>query len=103
SFPSLELLVCGGVARPKTPGLKPASGLHGATNTGARGGNRQAKETKRDGTDGGESERSIVPRSRGNATQRTPGREGGAGSRARWRETWRVHRNPIPCQRNNNE
>jgi hypothetical protein len=28
-------------------------------------------------------------------------REGGAGSRNRWRETWPVHRNRIPCSRNN--
>jgi hypothetical protein len=39
-----------GLPDPKTPGLKSASDLKGATNTGARGGNRHAKETKRGGT-----------------------------------------------------
>ena len=87
----------------KPRAVKPASDLNGVTNTGARGGNRSAKETKRNGTGGGESERFIVPLSQGNATQRTLGRKGGAGSRGRWRETWRVHRNPISCQQNNNE
>jgi hypothetical protein len=29
-------------------------------------------------------------------------REGGAVSHNRWRETWRVHRNPWTCPRNNN-
>ena len=57
-----------GLPDPKTPGLKSASDLTGATNTGARGGNRRVKETKRDGTGGGESERSIVLLSQGNAT-----------------------------------
>src|SRR5215217_2436145 len=46
---------------PNTPGPKPASGLCGATNTGARGGNRLAKATKWDGKDGRESERPVVP------------------------------------------
>ena len=39
---------------------------------------RRAKETERGETEGGESERLIVPRSRGNRPERTPGREGGA-------------------------
>ena len=82
---------------PKTPGPKSASGLVGATNTGARGGNRRAKETKRGGKDVRESEHLIVPLKPGNAIQRTRWREGGAESRNRWRETWRVHWNSIPC------
>ncbi len=32
----------------------------------------------------------------------TPWREGDAMSSHRWRETWRVHRNPWPCPRNDN-
>src|ERR1035441_7967546 len=78
-----------GLPDPKTPGRQAGVGLEGATNTGARGGNRRVKETKRGGTGGGESERLIVLSSQGNATQRTLGREGGAGSRGRWRATWR--------------
>src|SRR5215469_8117542 len=35
----------GGWPDPNTPGPKPASGLCGATNAGARGGNRLAKAT----------------------------------------------------------
>src|SRR6516165_1374267 len=58
---------------PNTPGPKPASGLCGATNTGARGGNRLAKATKWDGKDGRESERSIVPRKPGNSCREDPG------------------------------
>ena len=87
---------------PKLPGPKSASDLAGGTKTGARGGNRPAKETKRDGKGGRESEHFIVPRNRENVTLRIPRREGSAGSRDCWRETWRVHRNPIPCPRNNN-
>ena len=55
-----------------TPGPKPASGLAGA-NTGARGSNRLAKETKWDGKDGRDSERSIVPLKPGNACRADPG------------------------------
>src|SRR3954447_23823598 len=58
---------------PNTPGPKPASGLCGATNTGARGGNRLAKATKWDGKGGRESERSIVPVKPGNSCREDPG------------------------------
>ena len=47
---------------------------------------RQAKETKRGGRDGQESEHSVVPVKRGNTPQRTPWREGSAGSGNRRRE-----------------
>ena len=47
---------------------------------------RQAKETKRGGRDGQESEHSVVPVKRGNSLQGTPWREGGAGSGNRRRE-----------------
>src|SRR5262249_19485308 len=57
---------------PNTPGPKPASGLCGATNRGARGGNRLAEATKWDGTDGRESERSIVPLKPGNSCHEDP-------------------------------
>ena len=57
---------------PNTPGPKPASGLCGATNTGARGGNRLAEAMKWDGTDGRESERSIVPVKPGNSCREDP-------------------------------
>lgn len=40
---------------------------------------RQAKETKRGGRGGQESEHSMVPRKRGNPPQGTPWRERGAG------------------------
>src|SRR5262249_37511480 len=58
---------------PNTPGPKPASGLCGATNTGARGGSRLAKATKWDGKDGRESERTIRPRKPGNSCGEHPG------------------------------
>ena len=57
---------------PNTPGPKLASGLCGATNTGARGGNRLAKATKWGGKDGRESERSIVPVKPGNSCRGNP-------------------------------
>ena len=38
----------------------------------------------------------------GELDRRTPRREGDAVSNNRWRETWRVHRNPWTCPRNNN-
>ena len=37
----------------------------------------------------------------GEPTEGTPRREGDAVSNNRWRETWRVHRNPWTCPRNN--
>jgi hypothetical protein len=92
----------GEVPDPKLPGPKSASDLAGCTKTDARGGHRHAKETKRAGTGGRESEHLIVPRNRENVTLRIPGREGGAGSGVCWRETWRVHWNPWTCPRNNN-
>jgi len=58
---------------PNTPGPKPASGLCGATNTGARGGHRLAKATKGDGKDGRESERPIIPVKPGNSCREDPG------------------------------
>src|SRR5262245_23616393 len=84
---------------PNTPGPKPASGLCGATNTGARGGNRLAKATKWDRKDGRDSERSVVPLERGTRAARTRGREGGASSRGRGRATARGHRTSIRCPR----
>src|SRR5262245_45482343 len=63
---------------PNTPGPKAASGLCGATNTGARGGNRLAKATKWDGKDGRESERSISTAEAGELVPREPG--GGKGA-----------------------
>ena len=47
---------------------------------------RRVKGTKRDGTDEQESEHSVVPRKRGNAPERTPWREGDAGTWTRWRD-----------------
>ena len=47
---------------------------------------RRAKATKRGGTEDQESEHLVVPRKRGNAPVRTPGREGGAGAWTRWRD-----------------
>jgi hypothetical protein len=47
---------------------------------------RQAKETKRGGRGGQETEHSVVPGKRGNPPQGTPWREGGAGSGNRGRE-----------------
>ena len=47
---------------------------------------RRVKGTKRGGTDEQESEHSVVPRKRGNAPERTPWREGDAGSWTRWRD-----------------
>ena len=61
-----------GLPDPKTPGRQVGVGLEGATNTGARGGNRRVKETKRDGTGGGESERFIVPWKPGNSCRENP-------------------------------
>ena len=38
----------------------------------------------------------------GELDRRTPRSQGDAVSNNRWRETWRVHRNPWTCPRNNN-
>jgi hypothetical protein len=62
---------------------------------------RQTKATKCGEMGGRESERPIVPMKRGNHTEGTPRREGDVVSNNRWRETWRVHRNPWTCPRNN--
>jgi hypothetical protein len=85
----------------KAPGPRPASGLDGA-NTGARRGIVTRSTTKRDETVRRESERPIVPLKPGNPPAGTRGREGGAGWRKHWRETWPVRRNREPCARNNN-
>src|SRR3954447_12625684 len=55
----------------------PATGTDGDEHRSQRW-YRQAKETKCGEMDGRESERLIVPASRGNRPERTPGREGGA-------------------------
>ena len=47
---------------------------------------RCVKGTKRDGRGEQESEHLVVPRKRGNAPERTPWREGDAGSWTRWRD-----------------
>ena len=54
----------GEVPDPKLPGPKSASDLVGRTKTGARDGNRHAKETKRVGMGARESEHLIVPLNR---------------------------------------
>ena len=56
---------------------------------------RQAKETKRGEKGGGESERLIVPLSRGNRPE-GPGEGRGRRVMNRWRETCRVRRDPRP-------
>ena len=66
------------------------------------GGIGRAKATKRGEMDGGESERLIVPLRPGNRSEGTRRREGDAVSGHRWRETWRVLRNPWRCSRNDN-
>ena len=66
------------------------------------GGIGRAKATKRGEMDGGESERLIVPMRPGNRSEGTRRREGDAVSGHRWRETWRVLRNPWRCSRNDN-
>ena len=61
---------------------------------------RNVKGTKRGGMDEQESEHLVVPRKRGNAPERTPWREGDAGSWTRWRDRWRGHRPPRPSPHN---
>ena len=60
----------------------------------------EGNEVRRDGRQGVGAPHSTVEA--GEPTRGTPRREGGAGSWNRWRETWRVHRNPWTCPRNNN-
>ena len=69
---SLITGLCRGCQTRKPRAVKSASDLTGATNTDARGGNRRAKATKRDGTGGGESERFIVPWKPGNSCRENP-------------------------------
>ena len=59
----------------------------------------EGNEVRRDGRR--ESERLIVPMKRGNRP-RDPVEGRGRRVTNRWRETWRVHRNPWTCPRNNN-
>lgn len=60
----------------------------------------RVKETKPEETGDRESERSIVPRNRGNLLQGIPGREGSAITWNFWRERWREYQVPKPSQRN---
>jgi len=58
-----------------------------------------------EGNEAGRDERRGVGASRstdeaGELDRGTPRREGDAASENRWRETWRVHRNPWTCPRN---
>jgi hypothetical protein len=60
----------------------------------------EGNETRRDGRQGvGASHSSDEA---GELDRRTPRSEGDAVSNDRWRETWRVHRNPWTCPRNDN-
>jgi|SRR5215831_4935527 len=60
--------VGGELPNPKTPGPRPASGLEGDTNTGARGGIAKRRTTKRGEKDGGKSEYFILLSNQGNRT-----------------------------------
>ena len=61
---------------------------------------REGNETRRDERPGvGASHSSDEA---GELDRRTPWSEGDAVSNDRWRETWRVHRNPWTCPRNDN-
>ena len=83
----------------QAPGLP--SGLRGAKpQTHRVVSPSEGNEARREG--GRESERSIVTAVGGTAPEGTPAREGSACSSNRWRETCQVHRNLIPCQRDNN-
>jgi hypothetical protein len=79
---------------------RPALRPDGRYETATQGWYRQAKETKCGGMGGRKSEHPTVPWKQGNSSQRTLWREGDAESSNPWRETWRVHRNSQPCQRN---
>jgi len=60
----------------------------------------EGDEVRRDGRQGvGASHSSEEV---GELDRRTPRSQGDAVSNDRWRETWRVHRNPWTCPRNNN-
>jgi len=60
----------------------------------------EGNEVRRDGRQGVGAFHSNVEA--GELDRRTPRSEGDAVSTDRWRETWRVHRNPWTCPRNNN-
>jgi len=60
----------------------------------------RVKATKPEETGDRESERSIVPTSRGNLPQGTLKREGSAIAWNFWRERWREYQVPKPSQRN---
>ena len=60
----------------------------------------EGNEGRRDGRTGVGAPHSTVEV--GEPFRGTRRREGGAVSRGRWRETWRVHRNPWTCPRNDN-
>ena len=59
----------------------------------------EGNEVRRDGRQGVGASHSNVEA--GELDRRTPRSEGDAVSTDRWRETWRVHRNPWTCPRNN--
>jgi hypothetical protein len=54
------------------------------------------------GTGREESECLMVPMKQGNPPRGTLWRDGGTGTRNRWRERWREHRDSIPSPRNCN-
>jgi len=83
-----DLLVCASMNREGYPMKQPRPGDRALAaprrEDRARARYRCAKATKRGGTDEQESEYPVVPVKRGNAPERTPGREGDAGSWTRW-------------------
>jgi hypothetical protein len=79
----------------QNPGLFRAASRRGErAKTGTRGQYRRATGTERGGTGGEGSERRVVPEKRGNLSQGTPWREGGA-----WSWNRRGARHPGHCAR----
>ena len=85
-----------------TPGRSPAPvpGRWGRTGDQTTVSPTEGDEGRRDGRPGvGASHSSDEA---GEPSRGTPRSQGDAVSTNRWRETWRVHRNPWTCPRNNN-
>jgi hypothetical protein len=98
--PGRLLLRTGSGRRNKGPGSRGTGVRVRESEARAQRGYRQAKATKRGGTDDRESERLTVPTKPGNSLQGTRPREGGAGSRDRSEERCQEHRVLSASQRN---
>jgi len=100
--PAVSVVTAGWSPGLPTPGgsAAPVPSWRGRTGDETTVSPSEGNEVRRDGRQGDGASHSNVEA--GELDRRTPRSEGDAVSTDRWRETWRVHRNPWTCPRNNN-